>query len=45
MNRKDFKKNCSLSVNNKVTIFGKLEHCENAKQLLIDNIPTTIAIS
>lgn len=32
-------------MNDIVTIFGKPENCESAKQILIDNIPKTIDVS
>lgn len=37
--------NRASSVNDIVTIFGKPEHCESAKQILIDNVPKTIDVS
>lgn len=41
----DADENRAPSVNDIVTIFGKPEHCESAKQILIDNIPKTIDVS
>ncbi|XP_022182851.1 vigilin [Myzus persicae] len=37
--------NRAPSVNDIVTIFGKPENCESAKQILIDNIPKTIDLN
>lgn len=41
----DTDENRAPSVNDIVTIFGKPENCESAKQILIDNIPKTIDVS
>lgn len=41
----DADENRAPSVNDIVTIFGKPENCESAKQILIDNIPKTIDVS
>ncbi|VVC39754.1 K Homology domain,K Homology domain, type 1 [Cinara cedri] len=37
--------NRTPSVNDIVTIFGKPEYCESAKQILIDNVPKTIDLN
>ncbi|XP_029347773.1 vigilin-like [Acyrthosiphon pisum] len=41
----DTDEKCAPSVNDIVTISGKSENCERAKQILIDNIPKTIDLN